>query len=148
MKKAQMEIIGLVVIVTIVVVAVILFVRFSLLDQQPHTSTSIESVEANNLLNALLKTTICEISVQDAIQECNQKIPLCNQEPCSYTSDKIKEILGASIDEKTDYSFEALADNDPLIKVDNCRTGISAAPFSIPSRGVVYTINLKLCEKN
>ena len=135
-------------IVTIIIVAVILFVRLTVLKPPVHTATSIESIEANNLLNAMLKTTVCEMSIQEAIQQCGQKVSICNQEPCSYTSNKVKEILQASLDEKTDYSFTALAGNDPVIKIENCKTGVSASPFSIPARGVVYTISFKLCEKN
>lgn len=148
MKKAQTEIIGLVVIVTIIIIAVVLFIRLSVLKPTSHSSTSIESIEANNMLNALLKTSVCDISIQEAIQQCSQKINICDQEPCAYTVEKIKEILQASLDEKTDYSFIALADSNPIIKIESCKTGISASPFSLPSRGTVYTINFKLCGKN
>ena len=148
MKKAQTEIIGLVVIVTIIIIAVVLFVRLAILKPASHSPTSVESIEANNMLNALLKTTVCDISIQEAIQQCSQKINICDQEPRAYTVGKIKEILQVSLDEKTDYSFIALSDNSPLIKIENCETGISASPFSLPSRGAVYTINFKLCGKN
>ncbi|QQG38464.1 MAG: hypothetical protein HYS32_02545 [Candidatus Woesearchaeota archaeon] len=148
MKKAQMEIVGLVVIVLIILLAAIFFVRFALLSHSSSKTSSIESIEANNLLNALLRTTICEdLSVEDAIKECKQRSNICNEEACKHTKTKIEEIMEASLDEKTTYSIDIDADEVPLINIENCKTGITASPFSIPSRGITYSISMKLCAK-
>jgi len=148
MKKAQMEVIGLVIIVILILVGVLMFVRFVVLAPQSSQKTTIESLEANNLLSALLKTTICEISVLDAIKECQQATTICNQNACTYTEDKIQEIMEASLDVKTDYKIEVLTNNNPLFNLGSCERGINSAPYSIPSQGVTYTIKLKLCDKN
>ena len=149
MKKAQMEVIGLVIIVILVFVGILMFVRFVVL--APETSQkTIESLEANNLLSALLKTTTScnSLSVLDAIKECQQKTTICNQDACIYTKDKIQDIMQASLDVKTDYKLEVLTNNNPLFAMGDCEKGIASAPYSIPSKGITYTIKLKLCEKN
>ena len=148
MKKAQMEIVGLVVIVIIILLALVFFIKFSLSAPSSSQASAVESIEANNLLNALLKTTICEdISVEEGMKECKQKSNICNQEACKFTKEKIQEIMQASLDEKTTYSLKIQADESSLIEIENCKIGIAASPFSIPSRGVTYSISLKLCPK-
>lgn len=150
MKKAQMEVIGLVVLVVIIIVAVGLFIRLSVLKPVSHSATSVDSIEANNLLNALLKTTICvneKKSVVDAIKQCKIKQDICGEEPCQYSVNKIKEIMGAVLEEKENYDLLVLADQDAIINIKNCKTGVAASPVYFFDANFHYTIKLKLCTK-
>lgn len=150
-KRAQIEMVGLVVIVLLIVMGIIFFLKFSIQNKQsPLEKSTIESIEANNLLNALLKATVCDkekISVEQAIEQCKQNIEICDQSPCKFTKTKIEEIFKSSLDEKTTYTIEILADNKQLIVIENCKSGIASSPYSIPSKGITYTINMKLCSK-
>ena len=143
-----MEIIGLVVLVVIIIVAAGLFIRFSVLKPVSHSAASVDSIEANNLLNAVLKTTVCvneKKSVVDAIKQCKTKQDICGEEPCQYSANKIKEIMGAALEEKEKYDLLVLADQDAIINIKNCKTGVAASPVYFFDDNFHYTIKLRLC---
>lgn len=149
MKKAQIEVIGLAVIVIFLIVAGLFFVKLYLLKPEAE-SKGVESTMANNLLNALLKTTICEDqNVFDGIKSCYEKSIICNKDACGFTQNKIEEILNLTLIPPWEYKLEIKANNKIIEDFDLgvCRTGIAAAPYSLPSRGVSYDISFKVCKK-
>lgn len=148
MKKGQIEVIGLAVIVILIIVGGLFFVRLYIMKPSSQ-SKDIESTTVNNLLSALLKTTICENNdVFEGIKSCYEKTLVCNQEACKFTQDKVKEILNLTLTQY-DYKLEIKADNEIIsgFSLGSCKTGIAAAPYSIPSKGVSYDISFKICKK-
>lgn len=112
MKKAQTEILGLVVIVILIIFALILYVMFS---SQPEQTTNIkENVVLFNTLNAILKhNPICNQgtlskSFYRIISDCTTS----TQSPCpaiascqEYVKNQLKQALDATLSPKTQYKM-------------------------------------------
>jgi|SRR3989344_5016535 len=104
--KAQMEIMGLL-IITIIVVLIILFVLyFTVFNQeQSNLPERLIEIRANNLRNALLKTTLCQdVSIQDEIANCYTGRSFCLAS-CDELNDKITNIIESSIEDNENYEF-------------------------------------------
>lgn len=145
--KGQIEIVGLVVIVLLITVGGVIFFRLYSLSSDGESGIR-DSNEVNNMRNALLKTTICEISVKDAIEECYNRGVLCGENACEYTKEKIQEILDASLFERDDFKLVVKVDNNLLFELGGCgREGVSASKAPIIKKGVFYDIDYKMCDR-
>ena len=145
--RGQIEVVGLVVIVLLVLVGGAIFLRLG--SSRDVSDFGIkESIEANNMRNALLKTTICDVSVEDAVAECYNKGVLCRIDACEYTKNKIQEILDLSLPANKDFNLIVKADGDLLFELGKCsRKGVTASQAPIIKKGVLYDIDYKMCNK-
>lgn len=144
MKKAQVEIFGLLIIVILITVIAIFALRFTLYSREESERNT--EVIANNLLNALLKTTICEKSLSDTIVDCYNGINYCDSENCkTYIISELGFIINELDIKEEDYKFVVSISDDDFIKVGKCdekKQDISlASPY-------VKNINFKLLKAN
>ena len=69
LKKGQTEIVGLVIVVIILVILALIFLKFYITGNGDKDS-SVKSVQANNLVNAIKMVTMCNQNIGDAIIAC------------------------------------------------------------------------------
>ena len=129
MKKAQMEIMGLAIVVVLLVLGMLFMVKFVLFKptesyRSEYTTTQL----AANMINAILNTnTKCnDISISELLQDAAKDVPRISDCPDPYTSgdyveEAVIELLNNTLGEnglRRDYRFYAVVGNlDNPIKV-------------------------------
>jgi hypothetical protein len=139
--KAQIETMGLLIIVVIIVL-VFLFVLAFMRSSDVEDNNDFYSLKANNLMNAIKKVSVCNENMEDAIKACCDGYDFCGEDACDFVEENINIIIGSSIEEN--YYFEAKKDENVCISLGNCEFGVSSSAFFMP-RG--YEMSLKICEK-
>ena len=148
MKKGQLEAIGLVIIVLMIIFAALLFLFFSTrTSPDPYTSTLLQT-KANNLRNTLLKTTLCPGSgIKEETISCIQYgSPICLQD-CSELATRILNIVDGLLDQKEGYQYSFTYGinqtflNNSRFNYPNCMTASNAN-----LKDDIY-FNIKLCRE-
>jgi len=157
LKKSQMEILGLAIVVVIILVATVFFVKFSALKTSAnYRGDFISSELASNMLNTLLKTNARECSqltITELLQDCAQGVAVtCNdgKTSCEFIESIISDkIFHETLDKwNVRYQFLAYTDiNSPLIKVpqDPCKSDKKSKLFPIPITVRTMYIKLDVC---
>ena len=160
MKKGQMEIIGLAVVVVIILVAAVFVVRFGFNKPTNYRADFLSSEIASNILNTFLKTnakdcsqlTISQPTMEELLQACAQEsgvVCSTNQDSCQYVESTANEVFTKTLDKwKMKYEFLAYADaNSPLIKLGiKCSGEKDSSTWPIPiSVGSMYA-KLDICR--
>ena len=161
MKKAQMEILGLAVVVVIILVAAVFAVRFGFNKPTNYRTDFLSSEIASNMLNTFLKTTAkdCSLTMTEMLRDCAQGNSLCclncdgsetdRVYSCKYAESTASEIFSKTLDKwNMKYEFLAYADvNLPLIKLGNkCSGEKESSTWPIPiSAGSMY-VKLDICR--
>jgi len=105
LRKAQIETVGLVIIVIILAFTLIFALQFINKDKGNKLNENYLKLNADNLRSTILKTTINNCNIKDEIINCNN----FNQAICLENCDKlnliIEEIIQASV--KNNYEFDA-----------------------------------------
>ncbi len=156
-KKAQMEIMGMMIIVIILVIAALFYVKFVVLQPKKEGASTIIQEQAYNLMNAVLNVKVCEgnVSVRDAIKACKEGGDLCGEDtPCTYIKEEIEKIVSMSMP-KNYVDYEFIAGNpvssgceNPFldVKTKECKYGVTS-PRYINVEGDYCTL-FKLCRSN
>lgn len=136
LKKGQIEIIGLVIIVLLILFIVIFALSFYLSKQEPATLTfKALEIKANNLRNAVLKTTLCSgTTIKDEIESCYYGESICFTD-CNIIKQKIKNLIDYSIEEN--YNF-TVKNNEILFEItkESCEEKASAICEPIRDTGL------------
>jgi Na+-transporting NADH:ubiquinone oxidoreductase subunit NqrC len=105
-RKAQIEMIGLVIIVIIIITALLIFLAYRVTrPQQTIKKTYVNAEIANNMLLTMTKTNIGEchnMSLADLLTDCTRgyySINCFDYTSCQVANDTIKEILARTLDE-------------------------------------------------
>ena len=151
MKKGQLEMVGLTVIVIIMIVIFILFVSLNR-SKDSGSITARESLYANNLLNAIMLYSLDKGSVSDYIQKCDQYTNSINldqakkDEYCGVINkidSLIKSLLRAN--QKFELLFSGECGDIADITPGRCENDfITASPYYIRTSGTCK-ISLKFC---
>ena len=146
--------VGLVIIVLILIVVGLLFLRFSLDSKDNLSDKSVLSVKANNLINAIRLTSICNRQMYDAIIACCNGLEFCSRDACQLANEEINKIINKSLEEYV--YFEELDDDNLDIEEENQNTlcfsinsecqGISSTSNFIRNNEGEAQINLKICR--
>lgn len=148
MKKAQLEAIGLVIIVILIIVGLLIFLMLSTSPQTDKYTPTLLQIKANNLRNALLKTTLSpDCNVEDEVISCIQtQSPVCLSD-CSQVRNMILTSISKTLDEKDGYELLITSSaNQSFLKTNrydftNC---ISASSSNLKDD---IDFNLKLCRE-
>ena len=150
MRKGQLEMVGLTVIVIIMIVIFILFISLNR-GKDTGTITAGESLYANNLLNAIMLYSLDKGSVSDYIQKCDEyteSISLDQEkkdEYCgvrNYIFDLVNSLLRANQKYELLFSGDCGINN---INEKDCEDNfVTASPYYIRTSGTCK-ISLKLC---
>ncbi|MBW3010632.1 hypothetical protein KY335_04715 [Candidatus Woesearchaeota archaeon] len=164
MKKAQMEIMGLVVIVLILIVAM-MFVLFFATREKPGEGIKEfdEELHSFNTVSALLHTNVPfrGLQVQSVIEMCMWNDiwvgPAHTMTPCEYSSSAIAYMLSNSLSYiNQDYHLYVYSDLDPdyyriNIKSDDspglCTGDIYSATQPLTYAGGTMYVVLDICDK-
>lgn len=151
MKRGQMEMVGLAVIVIILILAFILFLTLNR-GQDTSVRTAGDSLYANNLLNAIMLYSLDEGSVEDYIGECYDATELDDMDKitkyCDETEVEIIKIIDAI--KKKNQKYEISFDGD-CGSIDNINQNvcgdefITASPYYIRTKGGSCKIQLRFC---
>ncbi|MBI2657825.1 hypothetical protein HYX08_03985 [Candidatus Woesearchaeota archaeon] len=155
MRKAQMEILGLAIVVVLILVAAVFVVRFLVVKAPTEYRKGFVSSEtASNMLSTLLKTAAkdcSQLTMTELLQDCAQaRSVVCDngQDSCRFVEAVSKEIFESTFDKwNMEYEFLAYTDaNQPLIKLGKkCGAEKRSKLFPIPiSTATMYT-KLDIC---
>lgn len=158
-KKAQMEVMGLAIIVILISVGVLLVIQFSLNDNEKSSLESYSKTQLDaNLLNALMRTTAIDCNnrlLTSIFEDCasNPSSPriYCKggfTPSCVYLEETLNEIFDSTLVAwKKDFEFEATKTNI-LIKHGACTGNIERRQQPLPTdRGTMH-IKLAICDKS
>ena len=132
MKKGQIEMVGLVIIVVLIVI-VGLFAFGFMLRRSPTSLKEFDSIKANNLMNALVK------SKEELMISCCE----LDQGSCSELNDFIVGEVNQSIDKN--FYFELKNDEVECYSYGICLEGVSSSTVFIRSRNNIYNSRVMLC---
>lgn len=155
MKKAQMEILGLAIVVVIIVVAMVFVVRFMLIQpQSDYRKPFVNSEMASNMLNSFLKTAASQCSqltMTELLEDCAQSKSIAcsnSQDSCAYVDSTARAIFEKTLEEwNLGYGFLAYTDKDkPLIQLGSgCSGERRSKLFAIPTSTATVYVYLELC---
>ena len=143
MKKAQVETIGLVVIVALLAFILVFVLQISLQPKQNTLQSRYMQLNADNLRSSLLKTTLCQdTNLREEILSCNDfSQPTCsNLNSCEDLENTIKTIIENSLNVTRNYKFEA---GNILVSKGTCKNTFTATQEPIPNSNIV--IKLEIC---
>jgi len=158
-RKAQMEILGLAIVVVLILVATTFVVRFLMLKVPTEYRKGFISEElAKNMVNSLLKTTASQCSkasMSELLKDCAQvgegSWIICDnhQYSCKYFNETAKYIFGKTLVKwNMNYQFLAYVDiNKPLINLGKRCVGekTSSNPWPIPINFGTMYVKLDIC---
>ena len=122
MKKGQIEIMGLVIIVILLVFIAIFALSFIIKPEQENEN--VLKLKANALRSSLLKTNLCrDITVKDEIENCVDGYNECIE--CSDLRQDIEKMIKSSLDNEK-YNFFVSNDKGSFINIGNCVDGVTA----------------------
>jgi hypothetical protein len=155
MRKAQMEILGLAIVVVLILVATIFVVRFLVVKSPTEYRKGFVSAElASNMLSTFLKTSsqdCSQLTMTELLQDCAQSGSItCNngQDSCRYAESAARQIFEGTFDRwNIRYEFLAFTDaGSPFIKMGaRCRAEKRSKLFPIPINAGTMYVKLDIC---
>ena len=148
-KRGQMEIVGLMVVVILIIIGAIFYLKFGILHKETdNTDLSIEQSYTINWLNAILNVNICNntISYKNSLIECYNEGTVCNENACSYTKGESNNIIKSiGLKDYRNYSFSIQKGEDVKYLNNECKSGVKADEIVLSNNGDEYTINFRIC---
>ena len=150
MRKGQLEMVGLTIIVIIMIVIFILFLSLNR-GKESGAITAGESLYANNLLNAVMLYSLDKGSVSDYIQKCDQYANSITRDEAKIGEYCVRDdIIGLTesllrTNQKYELLFSGECGEMTDINPGKCENDfITASPYYIRTIGTCK-INLKIC---
>lgn len=155
MRKAQMEILGLAIVVVLILVATVFVVRFLVLKTPTEYRKGFVSAElASNMINTFLNTAAkdcSQLTMTELLRDCAQTTSIvCDngQDSCKYTESTAKVIFDSTL-VKWNIKYEFLAYvniNQPLIKLGtSCKAEKRSKLFPLPISSATMYVKLDIC---
>lgn len=149
-KKAQTEMLGLVIIVILIVIGALFYVRFAIFGKSgelQQKENSIMITQAYNMMNALSNIKVCNnVSIAEGFYICNHGGELCGEDACNYLDTQIDSIVKSTL--YRDYSLNVSGSglDYRLPKADSCKYGVSSYPYVFDVKGETYKAFFKICQ--
>ena len=106
MKKGQMEIIGFMVIILLLLFSLIFYFKFSADDSTNILQEAEENLEVSNLLDAIKMYTVCDdTQMSDVIKSCVDSGNECGESSCAIVEREIQQIVSLNGWENESYMF-------------------------------------------
>lgn len=140
MKKGQIEVMGLVIIVILLVLIAIFALTFIIKPKQENED--ILKVKANALRSSLLKTSLCgDVTVKDEIENCIDGYNECIE--CSGLRQEIVNMMQSSLENNEKYNFIVYKDDgNNFMNINNCVNNVTAVSQNLRNGNV----NLMVCR--
>ncbi len=154
-KRAQMEILGLAIVVVLVIMATLFVVKFvSMKSPVNYRKGFVSSEIASNIINTFLKTAsegCSQLTMTELLQDCAQGQAIrCDdgEYSCSFVNSTAIQIFGDTLD-KWSMKYEFLAYksiNSPLIMLGNaCLKEKISKEFPIPISSDKMYVKMDVC---
>lgn len=137
MKKAQIEMIGLLLIVLLLSVLIIFFVRFALRPSTDSTTQTRQSIIASAAIDSIVKTSLNDKTFESLIYECY------TGSNCDILKQELNKIMSSLMPNKQFY-YTFNSDNKVFLELGKNCLGIQANNVYIIN-SVPISISLKLC---
>lgn len=153
LKKSQMEIMGLAIIVILISLSFLFVLRFNITKKPEKFHEEFTQIEmASNFLNTLLQTTApnCyKLSFKELFQDCGKGPTLIceDKDSCQYLEEKTSMILGKTLDVwGIKYEFNAYTKEDsPKISLGKCEGEKRSKLFPLPLSTSSMYLRLDVC---
>lgn len=152
MKTAQIEMIGLVLLVTLLLIGGLFYLRFIVLQPEPlATDSTLRTTQVTNLLTALLPLTLCDDkTVRNALAQCATypDTPFCaDRTGCDAIHTSLPPILDATLSRPLGlaYNLTARTPDDAFFSIGPCTTG-TAITLPFQEEGKNYELLLRICK--
>ncbi len=140
MRKGQTEVAGLLVIVILLIVIGMIYLRFRLAAQEDYSDIR-ASVEAGNLLKAVMRYNVGDVVIVDLLQECFE-----DNDRCRMFERELQQALEASLQPQLTYQYTLVANNRELARIGACSKGMVGSFITI-KEGIILESKLVLCSK-
>jgi hypothetical protein len=141
-KKAQSEVIGLLVIVIILIFMVLVYLGFSDMIETGGFGEERESIEAENALKALMNVEFEDYddkTLEDLIVECNLDFNSCES-----LGSAVKGAYEVILRPGVEFSFFVNVDGEEIYSFGSCDLGLFSS-YVFVRNGISYEARLKLC---
>jgi len=142
-RKAQSEVIGLLVIVIILIFMGLIYLGFSNILDSGSLGDERQSIEAENALKALMNVEMDGYegkTLEDFIVDCNIEFNACET-----MEEALKEAYRVILRPETEFSFFANVDGEEIYSFGSCDLGLFSS-YVFVRDGVSYEARLKLCS--
>lgn len=155
MKRAQMEIMGLAIVVILLVLGMTFVLRF-MLNQDPidYKQQFLQAEIASNMLNTYLKTTAdnCNgLSMTELLQDCGHAGSIyCEggESSCTYAEQTAATVFGSTL-EKWNLQYEFMvfrSEEDPFFSLgEACPRNKKSKTFPLPTSSGTLFVKLDVC---
>ncbi len=151
-RHGQIEMIGLVILVVILIFGALFYLRFHVLQPVQATQDStLVTAQGYHLLSALLPLPLCDKkTIKDALIHCSEGTSdafCADLSSCQALHNRLPTILEPAIDHSLglQYSFQARSENAVFFQIPGCTRGISPS-YPFQESGKNYEIALTLCK--
>jgi hypothetical protein len=149
-RKAQIEMIGLVIVVILLAIGFLFYVKFGILDQDVSSEDpAIEQVYITNLMVSLMNVKVCEndpIQLKEAVVRCFNQELACGESACDYSSGQIKSLINQiGINKYKNYSVWLVKSGKIEYVLNECKTGIQTSTTIISPQNGHYQVYFRVC---
>ena len=149
MKKGQIEMMGLVVAVIIIVIGLLFYLKYGVLnaDKDKSADINLDNAYVSNLMQAMFKVEICEnTKFENVVEACFNNANICSTDSCSLLNTETSKIFGLFNDRRLkNYSFWIESSGDSKNLTNNCKTGVLYSTMVKSADNKVYRANLRTC---
>lgn len=155
-RSAQIEMIGLVIVVILLVIGLLFYFKFGILRKEMTAGDPTRDlVYATNLMGALLNIEVCEqeYKLDEVLVRCFEDSQgystgvFCNDlGSCDYAKEEIEKIM-ADLELKSyqKYSISIKEGSESFVLKEDCETGILASTVVITPEQEHYTVDFRIC---
>lgn len=150
MNKAQIEMIGLVIVVILLAIGLLLYVKLVVFrEEAPKEDITVQNAYVTNLMGAIFNIEVCEsapIKIEAGIVECFNNGQICGESACNYVNNEVKDII-ADVGFKSykNYSIWVTKGGENRTISNNCRTGILTHTTIVALDNGRYTAYFRIC---
>ena len=150
LKKGQIEMMGLVIVVILLSIGLLLYVKLVVFREDTQKQDiAVQNAYINNLMGAIFNIKVCEanpVKVEEGIVNCFNEGQICGEEACRYIKKQIKAIVqDAGVKEYKKYSIWVTKGSNNRVILDECKTGILTHTTIVTPDKDHYTAYLRVC---
>ena len=149
-RKGQVEMIGLVIVVLLIVVGGLFYVKFMMISDtnKPNIASHEDSIKANNLMGAIANVELCEgeytvgemFSMIGGLNGCGDKTA------DSYLMEEIPLIFEAVGVEN--YRFWVEEAGNVIFDTEGCEYGLKSGSYALVVDGRYFKTHLRFCSES